>query len=157
MAVTITQVDEAFSDWQTLLSLLHQAFEYQNGRINPPSSLHRLDVKSIAQKAQQERLFLAWAGSQIIGCLFAKPCQDCVYVGKLAILKKWQGQGIGKRLMGQAISFAKREGYSELELQVRIELVENQAVFAAMGFIESNRTAHLGFDKPTSITMRKPI
>jgi hypothetical protein len=42
-----------------------------------------------------------------------------------------------------------------VELQTRIELVENHAIFAALGFVETARTAHKGYDRPTTLTFRK--
>jgi hypothetical protein len=38
-----------------------------------------------------------------------------------------------------------------------VELVENHAAFQALGFAETGRTAHSGFDRPTSITYRKSV
>ena len=155
MGVTISEVDKGFSDWQALLDLLHEAFEFQNARINPPSSLYKLDVKSIAQKARDEKLFLAWQGKQLVGCVFARKQQDSVYIGKLAIKHEFQGLGIGKQLMAEAQGYAKDCGYREVELQVRIELIENQKTFTKMGFTETQRTTHAGFSQPTSVTMNK--
>ena len=45
----------------------------------------------------------------------------------------------------------------DLELQTRIELTENQATFGRMGFVKTAETAHEGFDRPTSITMRAKV
>lgn len=44
-----------------------------------------------------------------------------------------------------------------LELETRIELLENHATFAALGFVRVTESAHPGFSRPTSITMRKPV
>jgi ribosomal protein S18 acetylase RimI-like enzyme len=157
MNATISEVDSKFNNWQGLLALLHQAFEYQNDRINPPSSLHKLDVASISKKSQQEKLYLAWQEKELVGCVFIREQKDSMYVGKLAIKYGYQGLGIGKQLMTQAQNYAKSCGFNDLELQVRIELIENQQTFKRMGFVESGRTIHAGFSQPTSITMRKKI
>jgi hypothetical protein len=39
----------------------------------------------------------------------------------------------------------------------RVELTETHATFRALGFTETGRTAHPGFDRPTSITFRRPV
>ena len=44
-----------------------------------------------------------------------------------------------------------------LELSVRIELNENHAAFARMGFMKTLEVAHPGYDRPTSLTMRAPV
>ena len=52
---------------------------------------------------------------------------------------------------------ARELGLAAVELQTRVELVENHATFAALGFVETARTAHKGYDRPTTITFRKVI
>ena len=49
------------------------------------------------------------------------------------------------------------QGLAMLGLQTRVELVENQTAFRAMGFQEVGRTAHPGYDRPTSITYRRAV
>ncbi|TIX14256.1 MAG: GNAT family N-acetyltransferase, partial [Mesorhizobium sp.] len=39
----------------------------------------------------------------------------------------------------------------------RIELDGNHRAFVRLGFDETERTAHEGYDRPTSITMRKVL
>jgi hypothetical protein len=36
-------------------------------------------------------------------------------------------------------------------------LTDNQRLFQALGYLETSREAHPGFDHPTSINMRKPL
>jgi hypothetical protein len=59
--------------------------------------------------------------------------------------------------MAAAEACARSLGRTALELQTRVELTGNQAAFARLGFRETGRTAHEGFDRPTSVTMRKEI
>ena len=77
-----------------------------------------------------------------------------MYLGKFAVETARQGQGIGRQLFEVAADAARAEGYREIELQARVELTENHVAFAAMGFCETGRTAHAGYDRPTSVTMR---
>ena len=44
-----------------------------------------------------------------------------------------------------------------MELQTRVELTGNQRAFRSLGFVETGRTAHQGYDRPTSVTMRKRL
>ncbi|RUZ49336.1 GNAT family N-acetyltransferase, partial [Mesorhizobium sp. M7A.F.Ca.CA.004.05.2.1] len=48
-------------------------------------------------------------------------------------------------------------GKAAVALQTRIELTGNHEAFARLGFRETERTAHEGYARPTSITMRKAI
>jgi hypothetical protein len=52
---------------------------------------------------------------------------------------------------------AARRGLAGVRLGVRIVLTENQRFFTALGYVETSREAHAGFDYPTSINMRKSL
>ncbi len=123
-------------------------------RIDPPSSLHALTLETIEQKARESILLLAWDKAELVGCVFIDEREDILYVGKLAISPDHQGKGIGKSLIKACKDLAAMNGKNQLELETRIELIENQAFFASQGFSKTGETAHEGYKKPTSITMR---
>ncbi|MEM7211331.1 MAG: nucleotidyltransferase family protein [Pseudomonadota bacterium] len=145
----------AWQDWDDLRAMIQRAFAYMEGRIDPPSSLHRLDADALAQKAQEETCFLAHDGRQITGCVFCKREGDQFYVGKLAVDPVHQGKGIGKALMARIETEASRLGCSALSLDTRIELTENHEAFAKLGFTKTGQSSHPGFDRPTSIRMQR--
>lgn len=155
MSLHIGPAAADFDRWGELLALLHDAFAFQNGRIDPPSSLHKFDAASLAAKAREETLFLACEGETVLGCLFAKPRGDALYVGKFAVSPAYQGRGIGRGLMRAAEAMARQKGLSALELDTRIELTENHAAFGVMGFVKVSEQAHAGYGCATFITMRK--
>jgi N-acetylglutamate synthase-like GNAT family acetyltransferase len=146
-----------FADWGSVLVLLQSAFAYMDGRIDPPSSLHRLGVEELRAKARQESLILGTENDALIGCAFAEVRSDCVYVGKVAVAMPYRGRGVARKLLTAAESIARRSGLQVLELQTRVELVENHQTFAALGFKKIAETAHPGYTRPTSITMRRHI
>jgi GNAT superfamily N-acetyltransferase len=157
MNVTIMRASKQFEDWTGLLTLLQQAFAYQTGRIDPPSSLNKLDAPGLASKAQEENLFLALEGDQVIGCLFARCKPEAVYVGKFAVSPGRQKQGVGRGLMEAAEDLARRVGRNVLEVETRIELVENHETFTALGFTKVAEHSHPGYDRPTYVLMRKTL
>lgn len=146
-----------FDDWPALLALLQSSFASMDGRIDPPSSLQRMGVDELRAKAAQEQLVVARAGDALLGCVFAARRDDCVHVGKLAVAPHARGRGIARRMIALVESMARAHGLAEVELQTRVELVENHATFAALGFRRVAETSHPGYDRPTSITMRKRI
>lgn len=143
--------------WPALRQLLQQAFASMDGRIDPPSSLTRMTAEDLRHKARQERLWLAQDGDALVGCVYAQLREDCVYVGKLAVAAGWQRRGVARALLGAAEALARQHGRGWLELQTRVELVENHRAFAALGFHETARTAHPGYARPTSLTMRRAV
>lgn len=152
-----------FSDWPTLLQLLHSAYAYMASRIDPPSSLLGMNVQQLQNKAHDESLILAYQDQRLVGCAFASLVvngldgADCVYVGKLAVDAAVRGQGIARKIMQTAENIAHANARRFLELETRIELTENHQTFAALGFAKVAETAHPCFDRPTSIRMRKQV
>ncbi|MEP1205853.1 MAG: GNAT family N-acetyltransferase [Rhizobiaceae bacterium] len=144
-------------DWQSLFDLLHRAYAYMDTRIDPPSSLHALTVEGLAQKSAEEILLVAELEDKLIGCMFCRREPNFLYIGKVAVDEEAQGQGIGHKLFDRAFALARREGLKELELQSRIELVENHQAFANLGFVKVGEDAHAGYDRPTSIRMRAKV
>lgn len=147
-----------------VLQLLCESFAYMEGRIDPPSSLHRLSVPALsALCAQGHEIWglgtaperhTTWA---LEACVVLSPKPQALYLGKLAVRTEARGRGHARRLILHATERARHLGLSQLELQVRVELVENHRAFKRLGFEEVARSAHPGFDRPTSITMRRAV
>lgn len=146
-----------FDDWPALLALLREAFAFMDGRIDPPSSLARLDADGLRAKARDEHLIVATEDDRLVGCVFAAPRAEALYVGKLAVVADRRGRGIARALLLAANAVARRHGLGTLELQTRVELVENHRTFAALGLRTVAETAHPGYDRPTSVTMHRAV
>ena len=157
VGISIIGLPADFDRWDDLLALIRRAFAYMDGVIDPPSSAHLLSADSLAEKAKREAGFVAVENGRIVGCVFALERARDFYVGKLAVEPVLQGQGVGTRLMQAVEDLARARGKDAIELQTRIELTANHAAFARLGFRETGRTAHAGYDRPTSITMRKVL
>ena len=146
-----------FSDWERVRLLILDAFACMGPRIDPPSSALRLTPKSVQAHAESGTLLLAHDEGDLVGCLFLHEKNDALYISKLAVSPTLQRAGIGRKLVEAARGEARRRGIGVLELETRIELTENHAAFARMGFIKTAETSHDGFDRPTSIVMRAPV
>ena len=136
-----------------VLRLIQTSFAYMTGRIDPPSSMHQLTVSALAQMAKDSSVLAL--GDPIAACLVAKPLPHALYLGKIAIASDLRGRGVLRALLGRSEELARALSLSRLELQVRIELVENQKIFGKFGFVETARNAHPGYDRATEITMQK--
>jgi len=153
--ISIAVNSPEFRDWQALLDLVQKAYAYMEARIDPPSSMHKLTFSSIEQKAKDENLILAFEENQLVGCAFVKEQSDSFYIGKLAVSRERQGKGIGQVIIKSCISFAAKHGKPYLELESRVELIENHAFFEIMGFTKTGENAHEGYSRPTSYTFRR--
>ena len=155
--IGVAMLPADFSRWEDLLDLVRRSFAYMDGVVDPPSSARRLTTESLRAKACEETCFIASHEGRIVGCAFIAEHADRFYVGKLAVAPEMQGTGVGRALMEEAEALALKAGKPMLELQTRIELTANQAAFRKLGFHEAARTAHAGYDRPTSVTMRKVL
>ncbi len=144
-------------DWGAILRLLQDSFAYMEGRIDPPSSLHSMSAQDIAQFAKKNVVVVIERGSAAVACAFLSKKPNSIYLGKLAVGDAYRGQGYARRLVNYAEKIARENGCRQLELQTRIELVENHAAFAKLGFVKIGEGRHPGFDTITEITMRKVV
>ncbi len=143
-------------DWDPLVALLRDAFAYMEGRIDPPSSIHRLTPEAVARQASDGEVWAVEEAGRPVACLFLSYQPGALYLGKLAVARSHRGRGLARHLVDTAAARARALNLSVLRLQTRIELTENHAAFAAMGFAKTGETAHEGYDRPTSIIMQRP-
>jgi predicted N-acetyltransferase YhbS len=142
-------------DWQALRDLIARAFAGMEGRIDPPSSLHRLTALDIARQAIEGEVWVI--GMPAVACVFLTRLPHALYLGKLAVDPAHHRKGHGRALIGLAEDRARQLGLPALELSTRIELVENHATFKALGFVPTASTAHAGFDRPTTLVFTKTL
>ncbi|SMX30773.1 GNAT family N-acetyltransferase [Actibacterium lipolyticum] len=144
-------------DWPALLRLIRANFSYMEGRIDPPSSMLNLTADAIAAQASNGEVWVIEQNNQPIACIFLTPRDDVLYVGKLTVAQSHRAAGHARRLVETAVTRARDLNLHALELQSRVELLENHSAFTAMGFVQTGATAHPGFTQPTSLTFRKAV
>lgn len=142
-------------DWAALLGLLQREFAYMDARVDPPSSIHRLTAAELARQAMTGEIWVI--GTPPVACMVLTLKPHALYIGKVAVAASHRGRGLARRLISLAEDRARALGLPALELQVRVELTENHAIYQAMGFRISAETAHPGYDHPTSYTFIKPL
>ena len=94
---------------------------------------------------------------KLVGCAFAALRDDCVYLSKVAVALTSRRQGITRGMFKAADEIARQHGKPFLELQTRVELIENHVTFGALGFARVAETVHPGYSRATSITMRRRV
>ncbi len=144
-------------DWAAIHALVAEAFSGMDGRVDPPSSIHCWTLETFASEAASGAGYLVEEDGAVVACGFGKPKGDAYYLGKIAVARTARGMGHARAIVEAAGHDAMRLGLAALEIETRIELTENHEAFAALGFSKTAETAHPGYDRPTSITMRKPL
>jgi|GEM_PF-195573 len=144
-------------DMAPVLALIRDAFAFMAGRIDPPSSAGALTAPSLAALAADAELWVMEDDGATVACMILTPRPGCLYLGKLAVAAARRREGHARRMIGHAEARARALGLPVLELQTRVELTENHEAFRAMGFAEAGRSAHPGYDRPTTVTFRRPV
>ena len=146
-------------DMSGVLGLLHQAFAYMDGVIDPPSSLHRMSLHDLKRDAEGNELWVidAGPGSTPVACMILTDKGNTLYLGKMAVADSHRGQGLGRVMIAHAAARAQALGVPSITLQTRVELEANHETFRRFGFEEIGRTAHEGYDRPTSVTFRMGV
>lgn len=140
-------------DWDALLALIKRAFAGMEGRIDPPSSLNTMTSQDLRTHHGE-----VWVvGQPPRACMVLTPKAHALYLGHLSVDPSWQRKGYAHVLIDLAETRARALGLTSLELQSRIELVENHAIFFALGFKQTGATTHPGFNAPTSLVFTKSL
>ncbi len=140
-----------------VLDLILSAFAFMEGRIDPPSSMHRMQADDLVAQNQAGEVWIVGPHGAPLASMVLTPKVGRLYLGRVAVSSAARGKGYARLLIATAGARARALGHSQLELQSRIELTDNHRIFSALGFTEYARTAHEGYDRPTSVTFRKPV
>ena len=145
-------------DAAAIAATIAASFEQYRGRLEPESGAFRETAEGIAAElAREAGAIVAERNGRMIGCVMVKLVEDDLYFGRLSVVPEARGEGLARRLVEAVEDEARRRELAGVQLGVRIVLVENQQLFSSMGYVETSREAHEGFDHPTSINMRKAL
>jgi ribosomal protein S18 acetylase RimI-like enzyme len=140
-----------------LLDVMRRAFAEYRGVLQPESSVFVETESLIAEKLAGGGGFLALESGVPVGCIIAEEKDRRGYLGRLAVDPNLRRRGLARRLMLAGEGFARRQGLKIAEVQVRIALSGNIALFGSLGYRETGRRAHPGFAEPTYLVMEKSL
>lgn len=83
----------------------------------------------------------------IAGVLVLCDAPDHVLLDNIAVAPAHQGTGVGKRLIAFAEAETRRRGHAEIRLYTHETMVENQALYRRIGFVETHRAEQDGFHR----------
>jgi putative acetyltransferase len=89
------------------------------------------------------RLYIAWLGSELAGCIALR--RHDTHSGemkRLYLRAVYQGQGLGRLLAGHIIADARQIGYERLLLDTLPIMQTAQALYAKLGFRETSAYIH---------------
>jgi ribosomal protein S18 acetylase RimI-like enzyme len=99
----------------------------------------------------------AWVlteGAAVSGILVLLPLPNHLLLDNIAVAPNRQGCGLGRRLLTFAETEALRRGYREIRLYTHRTMVENQRLYAEIGYEETGRSTEIGYER---VFMRKRL
>jgi predicted N-acetyltransferase YhbS len=144
-------------DVSALLSLMQTAFEEYRGRLDPPSGVHSETLESIREKLQLGHAVFASVGGEVVGCVFYKPEGLGLYLGRLSVLPKWRGRGIGRALTQYVEGRARELEVGYVQLGVRTSLRGLRQYYERQGYRFVRYESHEGYSEPTSAVLEKAM
>ena len=146
------------SDAAAIAAVIAASFAQYRGKLVPESGAFRETAEGIAAELNKgAAAIVAERNGEMLGCVLVEEMEGDLYFGRLSVVPAARGQGLSKQLIAAVEAEARRRGLDGVRLGVRIVLTDNQRLFHALGYRETSREAHPGFDYPTSINMRKSL
>lgn len=112
-----------------------------------------MDADYAAQMDAGE-LYVADTDNGIAGLLIIREYADHLLLDNVAVDPAFQGRGVGRALIAFAEDRAREAGFTEIRLYTHAKMIENQKLYAALGYRETGRHEQDGFDR---VFMVKPL
>lgn len=161
------------SDLENLRELAYQTFDDTFGHLNTPENMQVYLEKAFSREKLQDeltnplsRFFFLAQGSQLVGYLKINEGEAqtdlkdsaSLEIERIYIKKEFQGYGLGKKLIEQAVEIAVKEGKQYLWLGVWEKNQKAIAFYKKMGFREvGTHHFYMGDEKQRDFIMRRDL
>jgi ribosomal protein S18 acetylase RimI-like enzyme len=137
------------TDVPAIADIVGQAYRHYIARIGkPPGPM----LDDYAARVSEGTVWVLEQGTVIAGIIVLRPAPNFLLLDNIAISPEHQDSGLGHRLLAFAESEALRRGYGEIRLYTHQTMVENQRLYASIGYEETGRGSDAGYDR---VFMRK--
>jgi ribosomal protein S18 acetylase RimI-like enzyme len=139
------------ADVPAIVDTVDRAYRHYIVRIGkPPGPM----LDDYSARVSEDAVWVLQDGPAIAGILVLLSAPEYLLLDNIAIAPERQGRGLGRRLLAFAESEALRRGYREIRLYTHQTMIENQRLYASIGYEERGRGSEAGYDR---VFMRKPL
>ena len=139
------------ADVPAIADVVDQAYGHYVARMGkPPGPM----LDDYAARVLEGVVWVLEEGAVIAGIIVLLPAMDYLLLDNIAVSPARQGSGLGRRLLAFTEAEALRLGYTEIRLYTHQTMVENQRLYALIGYEETGRGAEAGYDR---VFMRKQL
>src|SRR5258708_34464591 len=104
-------------------------------------------LQAYAATVSEDVVWLIEGGNTVRGVSVLLPKPDHLLLENIAVDPAYHGTGLGRRLLVFAEAEAMRQGYRELRLYTHETMIENQRLYARIGYEETGRRTEVGFER----------
>jgi ribosomal protein S18 acetylase RimI-like enzyme len=141
----------AADDVSAITQIVGQAYRHYIARIGkPPGPM----LDDYAAHVLEGAVWVLEEGAAIAGIIVLLPRTDYLLLDNVAVSPARQGLGLGRQLLAFAEAEALRRGCSEIRLYTHQTMVENQRLYASIGYEEMGRGTEAGYHR---VFMRKQL
>src|SRR5262252_3209108 len=138
-------------DVPAIANIVDQAYRHYISRIGkPPGPM----LDDYVARVSEGTVWVLEEGAVIAGIIVLLPASDYLLLDNIAVSPARQGLGLGRRLLAFAEAEALRRGYREIRLYTHQTMVENQRLYASIGYEETGRGTEAGYER---VFMRKRL
>ena len=105
-----------------------------------------------AEVIRQRRVTIAESGGKVAGIVVLEETAEGFLLENVAVDPARKGTGVGRALLEFAEAEAQRAGFDSIYLYTHEKMVENQALYARIGYVEYDRRVEAGLAR---VYMRK--
>jgi ribosomal protein S18 acetylase RimI-like enzyme len=139
------------ADVPAITEVVDHAYLHYIARIGKPP-VPMLD--DYAARVSEGVVWVLEDGAAIAGIIVLLPTTNYLLLDNIAVAPTRQGLGLGRRLLAFAEAEAMQRGYHEIRLYTHQTMVENQRLYASIGYEETGRGTEAGYDR---VFMRKQL
>src|SRR5438874_11644125 len=141
----------AADDVPAVAEIVERAYRHYIARIGkPPGPM----MDDYAARVSQGAVWVLEEESVIAAIIVLLPAPNYLLLDNIAVSPARQGLGLGRRLLAFAEDEALRRGYREIRLYTHETMVENQRLYASIGYEETGRGSESGYNR---VFMRKQL
>ena len=139
------------ADVPAIANIVDQAYRHYIARVGrPPGPM----LDDYPARVSEGVVWVVEEGAVIAAMIVLVPGPNYLLLDNIAVSPARQGLGLGRRLLAFAEDEALRRGCREIRLYTHQTMVENQRLYASIGYEETGRGTEAGYDR---VFMRKQL
>ncbi len=139
------------ADVSAITEIVDQAYRHYIARMGkPPGPM----LDDYAARVLEGVVWVLEEGAAVAGIVVLLPTTNYLLLDNIAVSPARQGLGLGRQMLAFAEAEALRRGYREIRLYTHQTMLENQRLYASIGYEETGRGTEAGYDR---VFMRKQL